>query len=63
MESLLKAGEVDVLLRYPAGRTLRLIKKGQIRCIILPDGEVRIPESVIRKILSGSGQKDEHREE
>lgn len=51
MDNLLKPREVDVVLRYPAGRTLRLAKKGLIRSIILPDGEVRIPESVVQNLI------------
>ncbi len=50
---LLKPREVDVLFRYPAGRTLRLAKAGKIAFIRLPDGEVRFDEAVIRKILQG----------
>ena len=42
-DRLLKPGEVDVLFRYPTGRTARLIRQGKIPYIRLPDGEVRVP--------------------
>jgi predicted site-specific integrase-resolvase len=51
MEKLLKPIEVDELLRYTAGHTRQLIKQGKIRYITLPDGKIRIPESVIRDIV------------
>jgi len=37
---------------YPQGRTLRLAKAGQIRSIRLPDGEVRIEEAEIERLLA-----------
>jgi hypothetical protein len=61
MENLLRPREVDLILRYPAGRTLRLAKKGLITSIILPDGEVRIPESAI-EILLGGNQQENHQQ-
>ena len=51
MERLFKATEVDELLRYGAGHTRQLIKQGKIKYVILPDGKVRIPESVICEIV------------
>jgi len=48
---LLKPEEVDLLLRYPSGRTLRLAKKGKIPFISLPDGEIRFDEQHIQKLL------------
>jgi len=49
--ALLKPGEVDIMLRYPTGRTLRLAKAGRIPHIVLPDGEIRIEEQQIKRIL------------
>ena len=48
---LLKPQEVDLLLRYPFGRTLRLAKAKQIPCIRLPDGEIRFDKDEIEKLL------------
>ena len=56
---LLKPREVDLLLRYPAGRSLRLAKAGRIPCIHLPDGEIRFDEAEIEQLLkSKGGQQD-----
>lgn len=49
--TLLKPREVDLLFRYPAGRSLRLAKAGRIPCVQLPDGEVRFDERDISRIL------------
>jgi len=49
--NLLKPREVDVMLRYPAGRSLRLAKANKIPCIHLPDGEVRFDEAIIKRLL------------
>jgi len=48
---LLKPREVDLMLRYPAGRTLRLAKAGLLPCVQLPDGEIRFDESQIEELL------------
>lgn len=48
---LLKPREVDLLLRYPAGRSLRLARAGHIPCIHLPDGEIRFDEAEIKRLL------------
>ncbi len=50
-QKLLKAGEVDILFRYPTGRTMRLVRQGQIPYIQLPDGEIRINEETIKKLM------------
>ena len=55
--SSLKPREVDVLLRYPSGRTLRLAKGGQIPFICLPDGEIRFDAEEIAKLLTVAGDK------
>jgi excisionase family DNA binding protein len=49
--NLLTPREVDVLLRYPRGRTLRLAKAGRIPCVRLPDGEIRIDEADLEALL------------
>jgi len=59
MQKLFKPIEVDELLRYGAGRTRQLIKQGKIKYVILPDGKVRIPESVIREIVCIDTKKRE----
>lgn len=48
---LLKPREVDLMLRYPSGRTLRLAKAGHIPFIRLPDGEIRFDRKVIEALL------------
>ncbi len=52
MDRLLKPGQVDIIFRYPTGRTKRLIKKGKINAITLPDGELRIHQSEVDRILA-----------
>jgi hypothetical protein len=54
---LLKPREVDLIFRYPSGRTLRLAKVGRIPCIRLPDGEIRFEESEIEKLLAGGASE------
>jgi hypothetical protein len=48
---LLKPVEVDLLLRYPPGRSLRLAKVGLLPHVLLPDGEVRFEEEAIAAVL------------
>jgi hypothetical protein len=48
---LLLPREADLIFRYPAGRTLRLILAGRIPAIHLPDGEIRIDRSTIEEIV------------
>ena len=52
-ERLLKLGEVDIVFRYPAGRTKRLTKNGKIPYVELPDGGIRIKQSTVERILKG----------
>jgi hypothetical protein len=47
---LLKPHEVDVLLRYPFGRALKLAKAKRLPCIRLPDGAIRFREEDIEQI-------------
>ena len=55
---LLRPPEVDVLLRYPTGRTLRLARRGIIPCIVLPDGEVRIRKATVDAMVNvGPGDR------
>lgn len=49
---LLTPREVDRLFRYPEGRSLALARDGCIRCITLPDGEIRFDADVIAKLLA-----------
>lgn len=50
-ERLLKPAEIDVLFRYPTGRTIRLARQNKIPFIELPDGEIRIRESFIQSLI------------
>ena len=43
--------ELDRLLRYPPGRSLRLAKKGKLPSVELPDGEIRFVEAQVLRIL------------
>jgi len=56
--TLLKPSEVDLLFRYPAGRSLKLAKAGRIPHIILPDGEVRFDEAEIESLLQHHEKKE-----
>jgi len=55
--NLLKPNEVDMLFRYPAGRTLRLAKAGKIPFVKLPDGELRFNETIILEILNSRSKR------
>jgi predicted site-specific integrase-resolvase len=57
MQKLLKATEVDELLRYAAGRTLKLAKAGKIAFVCLPDGAIRFDEQEIQRILQGRSRQ------
>ena len=54
---LLTPREVDQVLRYSHGRTLRLAKAGHIPFIRLPDGEIRFDEAEIEKLLTAGISK------
>jgi hypothetical protein len=56
--TLLKPSEVDLLFRYPAGRSLKLAKAGRIPHIVLPDGEVRFDEAEIEASLKHHEKKE-----
>ena len=50
---LLMPREVDRLLRYPRGRSLRLAKAGKLPYVELPDGEVRFAVADIARLMAG----------
>ncbi len=50
-ENLLKAVEVDLLLRYPIGRAAKLAKKGLLPHVVLPDGSVRFERDQLEAAL------------
>jgi len=60
MENLLTTTEVDIVLKYPTGRTARLIRQGKIQSVTLPDGSVRVKESELHRIVDGKGGQNEH---
>jgi hypothetical protein len=49
--ALLTPREVDLLFRYPTGRSRRLARQGKLPHIILPDGEIRFVREVIAELL------------
>jgi hypothetical protein len=51
MQTLLTSCEVDRLLRYPRGRSLRLARTGRLPAIRLPDGELRFRVGDIEALL------------
>ncbi len=53
---LLKPVDVDLLLRYPIGRSLKLAKRGKLPHIVLPDGEIRFRETDIEQIVTSPAQ-------
>jgi len=48
---LLTPTDVDLMLAYPEGRTLKLARKHLIPHIRLPDGEIRLEQSAINRIV------------
>jgi hypothetical protein len=48
---LLRPTDVDLILAYPEGRTLKLARKNLISHIQLPDGEIRIEKSEIDRLI------------
>ncbi len=57
---LLKPREVDAILRYPSGRTVRLIQEGLLPHVILPDGEMRIRKDTMDALLTNCTKGAEH---
>ena len=43
--------EVDLLLRYPRGRALRLARASKLPYVRLPDGEIRFRAQDIQQLL------------
>jgi len=56
-KQLLKPNEVDLLLRYSAGRSKKLAKAGLLPFIRLPDGEIRFDEKDIERLLGTTNQR------
>jgi len=54
MSTLLMPREVDRLLRYPRGRSLRLARSGKLPHLVLPDGEVRFFQHEIEEFLKAA---------
>ena len=48
---LLLPAEVDLLLRYPPGRSERLARRGKLPHVALPDGVIRFNADVIGTLL------------
>jgi hypothetical protein len=57
VDELLKPKEVDILLRYPAGRATRLAKRGLLPYILLPDGSIRFRQGDIEALVARPAQE------
>lgn len=61
MATLLYPEDVDRRLSWPAGRSLRLARRGKLPHIILPDGEIRFEwesiEAMLQRVPADSGQE------
>ena len=57
---LLKPKEVDLLLRYPAGHSVKLAKARLLPFIRLPDGQIRFEEKDIEQLLDTAKQQGGH---
>ena len=53
LERLLRVSEVAKILNVERHTVLNWIKKGKLRAIRLPGGRFRIPESEVKRIVSG----------
>lgn len=53
--TLLTGRELDRILRYPRGRSLRLAKAGKLPHLKLPDGEIRFEWAHVEASLRGHG--------
>lgn len=51
MCTLLTPREVDRMLRYPRGRSLRLARAGKLPHVQLPDGEIRFSEEQLERVI------------
>lgn len=52
MVTLLTPREVDQLLRYPRGRSVKLAKAGNLPAVFLPNDEIRFQSGVIDEWIS-----------
>lgn len=59
MRALLVPHEVDRLLRYPRGRSVRLAKAGKLPHVILPDGGFRFYQDDIERLLSRRDENEQ----
>lgn len=55
---LLKPKECDRILRYPFGKTAKLVKAGKIPYVRLPDGNIRIRADDMEAMLKTTGVTD-----
>jgi len=53
----MKVSEVAKILNVSRHTVLNWIRKGKMKAIRLPGGRYRIPESEVRRILEGGGNK------
>jgi len=49
---LLMPGEVDRLLRFPRGRSVRLAKRNQLPHLLLPDDSYRFPADLLDQLTN-----------
>jgi len=54
MERLMNVSEVATALFVSRPTIYDWINKGMIKCIVLPNGIKKIPESEVKKILGGN---------
>lgn len=59
MQSFLTDRELDILLRYPAGRCKRLALAGKLPYVLLPDGEIRFDQNEIERLLQETARPRE----
>lgn len=59
-EPLIRPSDLDARLRYPAGRSLRLARKGLIPHFLLPDGEIRFDPDLIKRWLQSRANAGSH---
>ena len=63
MTTLLTPREVDRVLKYPRGRSLKLAKAGKLPHTTLPDGEVRFDAEALSSFLQQSSSTAQERAE
>ena len=57
MQNIMKPVEVDLTLRWPAGKTERLAKQGKIPHLVLLDGAIRFSPEDVDKILADARRR------